>query len=354
MNKFFRRSAVLAAIALLTVIGLTFAACGKGKSKDSAGDSSSSEAKDDSKSSGKGDGTWTEVADTTFGKVAISAIVYGKDKFVAASADGKMAYSSDGVKWTAVKDSTFGDEDDISAIAYGNNKFVAVGDDGKMAYSPDGIKWTATSNGLSTSSYSAIAYGKDKFVIGGLHGGMLYSSDGVTWTDVEDNPFYKQRITVKKIVYGKDKFVAVGGGAMNKNRYVGKIAYSSDGVNWTDVDSSFDTTADGVIYGTNYTIAYGNGKFIAGGREEMLYSSDGVTWKVLEKSPIRIGGVSYANNKFVAWVSLGTGIAYSSDGVTWTLTDSKFDYGEIAIITYGGGKYVTGGVTGKIRYSKKL
>jgi hypothetical protein len=44
-----------------------------------------------------------------------------------------MAYSTDGVTWTAVADSTFG-TDDINAIAYANNRFVAVGWNGKMAY----------------------------------------------------------------------------------------------------------------------------------------------------------------------------------------------------------------------------
>jgi hypothetical protein len=55
-----------------------------------------------------------------------------------------MAYSADGVAWTAVTDSIFDPSAGITGVAYGNGKWVAVGFDdpdytynyaGKMAYS---------------------------------------------------------------------------------------------------------------------------------------------------------------------------------------------------------------------------
>ena len=49
-----------------------------------------------------------------------------------------MAYSPDGITWTAVADSTFGTST-IRSICYGNGKYVAVGDNGKMAYCQVGI-----------------------------------------------------------------------------------------------------------------------------------------------------------------------------------------------------------------------
>jgi photosystem II stability/assembly factor-like uncharacterized protein len=55
--------------------------------------------------------------------------------------DGRMAYSDDGITWTAIPNSTFGTSN-IHGIAYGGGKFVAVGQQGKMAYSDDGITWT--------------------------------------------------------------------------------------------------------------------------------------------------------------------------------------------------------------------
>ena len=78
---------------------------------------------------------WYEVGSTRnpFGSSSINSICYGNGKFVAGGMSGKMAYSSDGITWTAVSNSTFG-TNPISSICYGNGKYVAVGPDGKMAY----------------------------------------------------------------------------------------------------------------------------------------------------------------------------------------------------------------------------
>jgi hypothetical protein len=40
------------------------------------------------------------------------------------------------------------------SISYGNGKFVAVGDYGKMAYSADGVNWTAVADSTFGSSSS--------------------------------------------------------------------------------------------------------------------------------------------------------------------------------------------------------
>ena len=51
---------------------------------------------------------------------------------MAVGASGKVAYSSDGISWTAV---TVSASDTFYDVCYGNGKFVAVGTDGKIAYS---------------------------------------------------------------------------------------------------------------------------------------------------------------------------------------------------------------------------
>ena len=45
-----------------------------------------------------------------------------------------MAYSTDGINWTAVDDSTVGSST-ISSLCYGNGKYIANGGSGKMIYS---------------------------------------------------------------------------------------------------------------------------------------------------------------------------------------------------------------------------
>ena len=79
---------------------------------------------------------WYE-SDTTrnpFGSNYIQSICYGNGKFVAGGERGKMTYSTDGVNWTAVADSTLGSFT-ILSICYGNGKYVASNSNGKMAYS---------------------------------------------------------------------------------------------------------------------------------------------------------------------------------------------------------------------------
>jgi len=116
--------------------------------------------------------TWTLADDVSsiFGTSWIHAIAWGNNKFVAGGAGGKMAYSSDGITWIAVTDSTFG-TDRNTIIAWGNNMFVAGTSHGDLYYSADGITWTAVS-GYVISSW-AIAWGNNKFVAGG-YGSMAY------------------------------------------------------------------------------------------------------------------------------------------------------------------------------------
>jgi hypothetical protein len=96
-----------------------------------------------------------------------------------------MAYSADGVSWTAVADSTF-DTTDIGIIAFGNNRFVAGGPRGKIAYSSDGQSWTTAGEGIlgtytnfsgnrTMAEIIAVAYGNGRFVAGGNDGKMAYA-----------------------------------------------------------------------------------------------------------------------------------------------------------------------------------
>ena len=129
-----------------------------------------------------------------FGTNTITAIAYGGGRFVAVGASGRMAYSSDGISWTGIAGGTgtgpspttpgasgFG-TNSIQNIAYGGNRFVAVGNSGRMAYSTDGVTWTAIAGGegtgtseFGTDMIMGIAYGGNKFVAVGGSGRMAYS-----------------------------------------------------------------------------------------------------------------------------------------------------------------------------------
>ena len=228
---------------------------------------------------------WTAVSNSTFGSSYIYAIAYGNGKWVAVGDDGKIAYSDDGETWAEVTDSTFPatytitfDDDDpysftssyrINATAFGNNRFVAGGMNGTMAYSDDGITWTAVTDSILTNSINSIAYGNNKFVAGGSFGEMATSSDGVTWTAVEDS-ILDDFPSINGIAYGGGRFVAV--------RDDSKIAYSDNGASWTAVaDSKFPATQTIGDYDFPYPIngiAYGGGRFVAVGDDGKMAYAD--------------------------------------------------------------------------------
>jgi len=288
---------------------------------------------------------WIAVTNSTFNRVgstgsAIYAIAYGNGKFVAGGSDGEMAYSSDGITWTAVTKSTFGTSI-INAIAYGNGKFVAGGYDGKMAHSSDGEIWESATYNVFNYTVRAITYGNGKFVAGGDGGRMATSDDGTTWTTVSSSTF-GQTTSIRSITYdGEGKFVA--------GSYSGGMAISTDGAIWTFVpDVKFNVSIG--------AIAYGSGKFVAVGSNLVNYSADGgITWTAVTDSTFgasgNISGIAYANNMFVAVGSPGRA-AYSSDGITWTaVKDSTFGVQPIFDITYGNGKFVAVGAYGRIAYT---
>jgi len=202
--------------------------------------------------------TWKQIEDSKI-NFGIFAITFGKDKFVAGGENGKMAYSPDGLKWTAVKDSTLG-AINIIAIAYGGNRFVALGNDDsdncKMASSKDGVTWTAVNDSkLGKSLIKTIAYGKDRFIAGNLKGEIAISKDGVKWTAADAIGF-----GVTSIIWDNNKFVAVGNEIGDRYNHNFKMATSKDGAKWTTVtDSTIDNYIVWVI------AADGKGMFVAGG-----------------------------------------------------------------------------------------
>jgi len=128
---------------------------------------------------------WAAVVSSTFPASSIYGIAYGNNKFIAVGELGRMAYSTDAATWTAGGYNTF--TADIRGIVYGNNRFVAVGQEviidggnvssnGKMFYSSDGINWTAVANSTFGSSIiNGIAWANNKFVAVGDDGKIAYS-----------------------------------------------------------------------------------------------------------------------------------------------------------------------------------
>jgi len=311
---------------------------------------------------GGGSMKWIVVNDVPFGAKDIYKIIYDNSMFVAVGRSGKMATSTDGIKWKAVDASSiFGDNtyDYIYAIAYGNGTFVAGGDTyhygSKMATSPNGTTWTPVDVGnLPKDGIRAIAFGNGVFVAGGCDysngkyvSKMATSPNGTTWTPLDVSSLFasgNKDDSIRSIFFLNGMFVA---GGQN-----GKIATSTNGTSWTVADVSN-------IFGTEpiFAIAYGNNMFVAGGEEgKIAYSTNGTNWSSVDVTNIfSVGGmtteihtIAYGNKKFIAAGNLRK-MATSTNGTTWTAVDvSTFD--NFNTIAYGNGKFVVGCSGGYIGY----
>ena len=238
--------------------------------------------------------------------------------------------------WTVVANSPF--TDSIKDIAWGNNKFVAlksVGSAPYIAYSADGINWTATN---STFRGNAVVWGNDKFVAVSSSG-IAYSADGINWTVVENALSFP----ASGVAYGNGKFVA-GGGGTTRTPF---IAYSTDGINWitaNDVTSIFEYP--GYFDSPINDICWGGDKFVAVGYDRIGYSSDGINWTAANNPQMsRIYSIAWSGSRFVA---VGyNGMAYSTNGVNWTKVNYSefisgiFSGGYFNSITWGNGRFVT-------------
>jgi len=97
-------------------------------------------------------------------------------------------------------------------VVFGGGKFVAVGAGNSVAWSNDGITWQAGTGVTNAAQINDVTYADGWFVLGGSN--VFYSQDGANWIASTTQPGF----TVQGLVYGGDKWVAVGND--------GKIAYS--------------------------------------------------------------------------------------------------------------------------------
>ncbi|MDR2446269.1 MAG: hypothetical protein LBD58_03095 [Treponema sp.] len=276
---------------------------------------------------------WTAAGGSPFGADAIHEIIYGNDRFAAVGGGGKTAYSLNGVDWERGGDSTFGNY--IKDIAYGGGKFVAVGEYGKVAYSEDGCAtWNeAYSAVFASSCINGITYGGGKFVAVGEYGKIAWSENGISWTAAGYSSY---SFMINDVAYSGDKFVAVGNA--KTTILTGKIIHSADGIQWTDAgDTSFISDPTSQKGSFILKAAYGNGIFIAAGCDnviydkyevtgKMSYSADGAHWTAVNDTTFgknSVEGIAYGGGKFVA-VGVNSAIAYSADGVNWTAVSNPF------------------------------
>ena len=294
----------------------------------------------------------------------ISSKRIGKAIVTVTAKGGKTATCTINVEPDVTKVANFNFDLDFKAIVYGDGRFVASRRDGKIAWSDNGIDWTeADSKFTNTDDIVSIiydiAYGNGVFVVVGcetlpgqawnISGYKLVYSDtrGTSWTIGTTDKSGQGSFST--VTFGNNIFLAGGSG--------GLIISSQDGKTWKTAATDWGNSNRSAE-----NLAYGNNKFIATGEYgNIAYSSDnGANWTILdtEKRPFgnsSVKNIVFGNGKFVAICDdLLNTVAYSTDGENWTAVTSQpvpFFANSPKCITYGDGIFIGGG-SFKFEYSR--
>ena len=227
---------------------------------------------------------------------------------------------------------------DDTKVTYWDNKANADHThnlDNRVTITGNNIEGALTSELDSMPSdqyWYSVCYGNGKLVAVAQNTNiMAYSIDGINWTQ-GTMPSSQQWSSV---CYGNSKYVATVAGNNGSNIF----AYSTDGISWTEGNMPSNRRW--------CSVCYGDGKYVAvtNGSNTMAYSTDGINWTqgtMTDFAPW--SSVCYGKDKFVV-VSISDSIvsgimAYSTDGINWT--QGNMPIGSISwnSVCYGNGKFV--------------
>jgi hypothetical protein len=240
--------------------------------------------------------------------------------------DNRLAYSVDGKTWELSSSGNTAIPYSCNCIKWNGELWVAAGGDNThfnaIAYSKDGINWTAVANPTSIVMISySLEYNGSFWLIGGngdAGPSIGYSEDGISWKQVTGTG--DLMYTVRAITWNGTMFVA-GGTAEAQATGVNTLMYSYDGFNWTASPSSntiIPTQANAVAWNGKMWVCGGLG---TDGDDTMAYSNDGITWTAGNTHTIthNISSIAWNGNLWTA----GSGtddvsiMIHSYDGIDW-------------------------------------
>lgn len=268
----------------------------------------------------------------------------GSNAFTIPGNNASVFTSLDGVNWTGLPfpaATSLTRNDTLRAMLATNSGYIGFGAMGIIATTSDGTAWSVTSEPPTRGHFSDVTYGKGLFVAVGSRsvnedlpginpgriGAVYTSTDSVNWDEQTSGV---RGATLRKIAFGRDRFVAVGPG--------GTIVYSDDAISWKPATYPASPSFTGV--------AFGAGRFVAIGRS-VLTSTDGITWQ----ADTAMAGndyweIRFANGSFfLSTNQQNRAIQRSFDGVNWTnvalansspFTDIAFGNGLWVAATNGG------------------
>jgi photosystem II stability/assembly factor-like uncharacterized protein len=304
---------------------------------------------------------WNRVTSGAFSN--LNAVAYGNGLWTIIGDNGVIVTSIDGNSWETQFSGT---TSDLRGLTFGNNQFVAVGEKGTVFTSPFGDVWTLRASG-TTFDLEGVAVADGVYVAVGEGFTFLTSRNGVDWSAQKSGT----RNSLRHVSYAADLFVAVGdfgtiltatgilppgldrwtlrnplpsGPALREVIYAngiymavgdgGTILASTDGLNWTTRDSGVDEPITG--------IAYGNGRFVAVGGQNILVSEDTLEWTVQTTWLVPLYTVTFGANIFVA-VGAESHILHSADGIIWAGGSRSLDGQDINDVHFSNGRFVAVG-----------
>jgi hypothetical protein len=161
--------------------------------------------------------------------------------------------------------------------------------------SPDGTNWSVETQIENFVQPRALAFGNDSYVVAGASGRMSYSTNGTDWSDVSSGT----TLTIFDVAYGLAGFVAVG--------QQGVALRSQNGLSWTAVNTGVVTDLSGVSYGPDGYVAAGIGGVL-------LTSVDGLVWEQqYSRTSNALNASLYGNGLHLVGGRLGTILAATVD-----------------------------------------
>lgn len=243
------------------------------------------------------------------------------------NANGNVMVSEDGVNWEMVYPRT--SYQWFSSVAFGNNCYVAVGDKGLMARSEGEGNWQMVRGSYSNRG-DKVVFGEGKF--------LRYGGTNVYWS--LDAKHWEEQVTpenFQQVVYGNGKFLARGAswnlyrfedgewvavrGALPGSLYFGgdlfmttqtngTLLFSADTENWREIK----------VMDRPFTVAFGNGRYLAMGYQNVYSSIDAVNWERIADGPLYGFRLTFGNGRFLFSGMGGMGppsLSRSEDGREW-------------------------------------
>ena len=244
-----------------------------------------------------------------------------------------LAYSSDGINWTASTSftSTFGAGASVNAVAWNGllwlaGGLTAVSPNYRHMYSYDGLTWSGATVLSGVGSTYGLAWNGLIWVSGHNTStfSLAYSYDGINWTGVSGSA----SIFVGScygIAWNGIMFVAVGGGSSGYT-----TAYSYDGITWT---AGLARGNGSLLSEAGNSVAWNGSLWVAVGQAGacIVYSSDGINWTASVNgntifAEVYVDSIAWNGSVWVAGSRRGFGnlnsVAYSVDGTNWTASAS--------------------------------